>query len=154
MHYWELFQESTLTTKLESKTKDALLREMTDLLVDAKTLTKKEGTKAFELLKKREQIGSTGIGRGIAFPHVKLPGAKTVAAALGVHKAGLDYRSIDGGAVHVVFCVIRPETDSDEHLKFLQWISRLTRHQDFREFAKRAKDEKELLALLKEMSAV
>lgn len=154
MHYWELFQESTITTKLEAKTKDALLREMTDLLVEAKALTKKEGSKAFDLLKKREQVGSTGVGRGVAIPHVKLPGAKTVAAALGVHKTGIDYRSVDGETVHVVFCIVRPEQDADEHLKFLQWVSRLARHQDFRQFAKRAGDEKELLALLKEMSGV
>lgn len=154
MHYWELFQESTITTGLEGKTKDALLREMTDLLVEAKALTKKEGSKAFDLLKKREQAGSTGVGRGVAVPHVKVSGLKTVAAGLGVHRAGIDYRSIDGEAVHLVFCIVRPDQDSDEHLKFLQWVSRLARHQDFRQFAKRAKDEKELLALLKEMASV
>lgn len=154
MHYWELFQEATITTALQAKTKDAVLREMVDLLVEGKALGKKEGTKAFDLLKKREQVGSTGVGRGVAIPHVKLSGAKTVAAGLGIHKEGIDYRSVDGEAVHLVFCIVRPEQDADEHLKFLQWISRLSRHQDFRHFAKRAKDEKEILALLKEMSSV
>ena len=140
--------------RLSIEEMNALLREMVDLLVEAKALSKKEGAKAFELLKKREQVGSTGVGRGVAVPHVKMPGLKTVVAALGVHKTGLDYRSVDGEAVNLVFCVIRPEQDNDDHLKFLQWISRLARHQDFRQFAKRSKDEKELLALLKEMSAV
>jgi len=153
MHYWELFREEVIVLDLQSKAKEAVLREMVDTLVEGEVLSRKEGTKAFELLKKREQAGSTGIGSGVAIPHVKVPGTKTFHAAFGIHRGGVEYRSIDGEPVHLIFLVLRPEEDAEEHLRFLQWIARLGRNADFRRFALRAKDAQEVLALLKEMSA-
>ena len=153
MYYWELFREETIVWDLQSKTKDAVLREMLDALVDGKVLSRKEGTKVFDLLKKREQEGSTGIGSGVAIPHVKVPGAKSLCAAFGVHRTGVDYRSVDGEPVHLIFLVIRPVEDAEEHLRFLQWVSKLGRNADFRRFALRAKDASEILSLLKEMSS-
>lgn len=154
MHYWEIFQEEAIFLNLEGKKKEEVLKEIVDGLTEKKLLSKKEATKAYELLKKREQVGSTGIGNAVAIPHVKYPGLDRIVAAVGIHRAGIDYRSIDGHPVKLVVMIIRPEGDSEEHLKFLQWVSKLSRNADFRSFALNAKDEKEILALFKEMASL
>lgn len=153
MHYWELFEEKFVATKLQSKNKEVLLEELVEVLVAGKAINKKQASKALELLRKREQVGSTGIGSGVAIPHIKLPGLKTVCTAIGIHPEGVDYRSIDGGKVKLAFLILRPEEDHEEHLKLLQWIAKLGRNPDFRSFAIAAKNEAEIVSLLKEMSS-
>ncbi len=102
-------------------------------------------------LAEREALGSTGIGNGVAVPHVKTDAVTSPVLALGRSVAGIDWSSIDGRPVHVVFMIIVPIEATEHHLALLRWISSLARDADFRRFAKGAETAKELRELLLEM---
>lgn len=75
-------------------------------------------------LQEREQLGSTGIGAGIAIPHCKLPGLRQGIVAIGIAPQGVDFGSADGQPVRLFFLVISPDNAPAEHLQVLSAISR------------------------------
>lgn len=154
MSFAQLFRQENLVCGLKAADRDGCFVELLDALVANREITKSESAAALEAIRNREKIGSTGIGSGVAIPHVKLPGAKKLAATIGVHAEGVDFNAIDGEPVNVIFLIVRPADDSAEHLKFLQWVSRLARHADFRRFMARTRSTAEMMALMHEMSGV
>ena len=78
----------------------------------------------YQRLLEREQLGSTGIGGGIAIPHTKLQGLKSGVVALGVVPQGVDYGAVDGQPVRLFFLVVSPSGAPAEHLQALAAISR------------------------------
>ncbi|HET6202069.1 MAG TPA: PTS sugar transporter subunit IIA [Planctomycetota bacterium] len=149
--FWDLFDPCAVLLDLQAGDRDGVFAELLGALVAARRLTRKEGERALALFRKREELGTTGIGGGIAIPHVKIPGLARVAAALGLSRAGVDYRSVDGERVRAIFLIARPEAEEEEHLRFLRWVSGLARHRDFLRFALSAKSADELRALLQEL---
>jgi mannitol/fructose-specific phosphotransferase system IIA component (Ntr-type) len=82
---------------------------------------------AGELVRKlaeREQLGSTGIGSGIAIPHCKLPGLSRGVVAIGMVPGGVDFGAADGQPVRLLFLVLSPSASPAEHLQVLATISR------------------------------
>jgi PTS system nitrogen regulatory IIA component len=78
----------------------------------------------YQKLLEREQLGSTGIGAGIAIPHCKLPGLKRGVLAIGLVPQGVDFGAVDGQAVKVFFLIVSPSESPSEHLQALSAISR------------------------------
>jgi PTS system nitrogen regulatory IIA component len=78
----------------------------------------------YQKLLEREQLGSTGIGGGIAIPHTKLQGLKSGVVALGMVPQGVDYGAVDGQPVRLFFLVVSPSGAPAEHLQALAAISR------------------------------
>ena len=79
----------------------------------------------FDALMARERIGSTGIGGGVAIPHVKLPNAKRIYGVLVRLENPIDFDSIDGAPVDLIFMLLAPvESKTTQHLKVLASISR------------------------------
>jgi len=78
----------------------------------------------FQKLLEREQLGSTGIGSGIAIPHCKVKGLAQGVVAIGVVPEGVDFGAADGQPVRVIFMVISPSESPAEHLQILAAISR------------------------------
>ena len=150
--FWEVFEPANVVRDLRAVEREGVLAELVGTLVSGGTLARREGEKALELLRKREALGSTGIGGGVAIPHVKMPGLRRIAAALGLSRTGIDYRSVDGVRVRVVFLVLRPDGEEEEHLRFLRWISNLARNRVIARFALAAKDVPEVVGLLREFS--
>ncbi|MBK8178482.1 MAG: PTS sugar transporter subunit IIA [Planctomycetes bacterium] len=106
----------------------------------------------------RERLASTGVGAGVAIPHVKLEGLKETALAFAVHPAGVEWAALDGEVVHLVFAVVRPAEsgefhDPKRHLELMQWIAHLSRAPDFRRFALAAASPKVLHELLSEVES-
>lgn len=81
----------------------------------------------------RERLGSTGIGDGIAIPHGKLDKLDRVIAALGRSRGGIQFESLDGAPVHLVFLLLSPSDSASTHLMALARISRLLKSRSFRE---------------------
>jgi mannitol/fructose-specific phosphotransferase system IIA component (Ntr-type) len=154
MHFAELFSEETVICGLEASDRDGCVREMLQALVAAKRLDRKESERALDAIVAREKIGTTGVGGGVAIPHVKIAGLGRIAAALGIHRGGVEFQSIDGAPVRILFLIVRPDGDDAGHLQFLQWVSRLARNADFRRFVVNAGSTGEILALLHEMSGI
>jgi mannitol/fructose-specific phosphotransferase system IIA component (Ntr-type) len=115
-------------TALKAVRKEDSLREILDNLEEGGELPPKLAKQALEALMARERLGSTGIGNGIAIPHVKLKGGpEETLVAIGRSEAGVEFASIDGDKVKVIFLVISQEDHPEDHLAVLKSISTLVR---------------------------
>ncbi len=159
MNFWKQFKPKCCSVKLKAADKPQALEELIDNLVKADALPEELRADAVTALAEREELGSTGVGQGVAIPHVKLKGIDRVVCSVSIHKEGLEWAAIDGEPVNIFFTVLRPERageehDPERHLEMMTWIAKLAREPDFRRFAGRAKTKTELVDLLKEMSTV
>jgi len=115
-------------TDLRAVGKDDALREIVGHLQEGGELPPKIARQVLESLVAREKMGSTGIGNGIAIPHVKLKGGpEETLVAVARSEAGVDFASIDGEKVRVLFMVISNEDRAEDHLAILKTISSLVR---------------------------
>jgi PTS system nitrogen regulatory IIA component len=105
------FDEQLFLPDLKAKTKDELLKEIVDLFINVKYL--KHSDNVLDMLHQRERLGSTGIGKGIAIPHGRTTSVFEIMIAFGKSKEGIDYDSIDGKPVHLVFMIIAPPQDEN-----------------------------------------
>ncbi|MEW6741177.1 MAG: PTS sugar transporter subunit IIA [Planctomycetota bacterium] len=151
MGHLALFKEGSVVPRIRATDKQAALEELVDAMVNSAALPAAKRGAVLKALLAREQLGSTGVGGGVAIPHVKLEGLSRSSAALGISSDGLDYAAIDGEPVHIVFMVVSPAEKAQEHLAVLQWISKLARHRDFVRFMRRSSTVAEVLDLLAEM---
>lgn len=157
--FWKLFKASSCSNALKAGDKDEALREILSNLVKAKSLEEQLEADALGALREREALASTGVGMGVAIPHVKLEGLERVACNLSIHREGLEWAAVDGAPVHLVFTVLRPvrggeQHDPGRHLEMMTWIAKLGRDADFRSFAMQARTKTDLVELLKEKSVV
>lgn len=107
---------------LEAKSRDEVLRDLSEKIRGAGAVTDAEAL--YAELQRREGLGSTGIGRGVAIPHCKLKGLDQVVLAVATAEQAIDYDSADGQPVRLFFVVASPNGGATEHLKTLADISR------------------------------
>ena len=81
-----------------------------------------------ETVGERERLGSTGFGNGVAIPHGKIPGLKSIYAMVARLAEPIDYKAVDGQPVDLVFLLLSPPEAGAEHLKALAAVSRVVRH--------------------------
>ena len=130
--------------------KEEVIRELVELLVSAGSIKAKEVGKLVQILMKRESLGSTGIGQGVAIPHGKSDCVTKLVAAFGVSRAGVNFDSLDGEPVTLFFLLVAPEDSAGPHLKALARISRLLKDKHFRNSLRAACDEKTLIKIIRE----
>lgn len=144
--------EATRAT-LGSESKEEVIRELVESLIGAGGLTSDESDSILKAIMKREELGSTGIGRGIAVPHTKHPSVKKLVGAVGVSERGVEFDSLDGEKVHLLFLLVSPPDLPVEHLRALENISRQLRDDMFCKFLKSAKSIEEIQTVLREADA-
>ena len=99
---------------------------------------------------KREELGSTGIGKGIAVPHTKHSSVAKLVGTVGVSAEGVDFNSLDGEKVHLLFLLVSPPDRPGDHLRALENISRQLRDDTFCRFLKQSKTPADVWQLLEE----
>ena len=114
----------------ESKTKDDLLAEISQLAVKSTILEGYEANEIYNLLKTREELGSTGIGNGIAIPHCSIEGLKDFTVGVIISEKGLDFDSVDDKPANLIFFIIGPKERRNEHIQILSSISKLGKSTD------------------------
>jgi PTS system nitrogen regulatory IIA component len=148
MKITDILSPDMVIADLKGSTKPEVLNEL------AKALTSKYKEISLAdltaVLAERERLGSTAIGDGIAIPHGKLRGVKTIIGAFGRHVNGVDFDSLDGGPSQLFFVLVAPEDSASLHLKALARVSRLLKESSFRERLIAAKDADQLYRLIKE----
>lgn len=148
MKLTSLLDPGLIKLDLETATKPKVLEELIDLLVQASKITDKENfTKA---VLDREEICSTGIGKGIAIPHSRNAAISEVAVALGRSKKGIDFDALDGQPVQLIFLLAAPLNAGSVYLKALARLSRLLRHAEFRQALIEAHSKEEILKIISE----
>ncbi|MCA9101638.1 MAG: PTS sugar transporter subunit IIA, partial [Planctomycetales bacterium] len=125
-------------------------REMAQSLVDAGQIAADEYESIVKAIMKREELGSTGIGRGVAVPHTKHPSVDRLVGTVGVSSEGLDFNSLDGEKVLLFFLLISPPDRPGDHLRALENVSRQLRDETFCRFLKQAKTAEDIQTLLDE----
>jgi fructose-specific phosphotransferase system IIA component len=132
---------------LRGGTKQDCLQELVDNIALAPEVTDKNDF--YISIMKREKIMSTGIGIGLAVPHVKIDSVKDFVMAIGRKKEGIDFDSLDGRPVHLVIMIGANTEQRDDYLKVLAKISILLKNSEFREKMIHAKSPEEIIDLLK-----
>ena len=127
MELREFFSEDAIKLELEGETKDDILKELIALL---KLDDKSEGM-LYKMLKRRENLGSTGIGRGIAIPHCRSLVVSKLRVAFGRKPRGVDFRAIDEKPVNFFFLIVAPPLEvSNQYLPVLGKIAQLAKEPD------------------------
>jgi mannitol/fructose-specific phosphotransferase system IIA component (Ntr-type) len=132
---------------LKASTKDTALAELVQLLVKADPKLDFDGL--IDAIHQRENMLSTGIGQGMAIPHVRLKGVKRAAMAVGVVREGLsDYESLDKAQVHVVIMIIAPEGHHDTYIRLLAEVAEVLKEDELREAVIHAQTPEEVYNVL------
>jgi mannitol/fructose-specific phosphotransferase system IIA component (Ntr-type) len=147
-----LVDAAVLLAEVDAKTKDGALKELLALAQSSGAFSAKTQKGLAKRLLEREAIGSTGLGNGVAVPHVKGDEVTGVSLVLARSKAGLEWQAIDGRPVHIMFQLVSPGSEPETHLRCLRWISTLARSADFRRFLLDAQDRDAMRDLLREMA--
>jgi nitrogen PTS system EIIA component len=147
MELREFFTEEAINLNLAATNKDEVLKEMIGLLA----LDDKSEGMLFKMLKRRENLGSTGIGRGIAIPHCRSLVINKLRVAFGRKPQGVDFRAIDEKPVHFVFLIVAPPLEvSNQYLPVLGKIAQFSKDPEVPGRLLGLKDPAEFLALLTE----
>jgi mannitol/fructose-specific phosphotransferase system IIA component (Ntr-type) len=145
----EFFDTDVVDLDLEGESKDEILKELIALL----ELDEKSEGILFKMLKRRENLGSTGIGRGIAIPHCRSLVVNRLRIAFGRKKDGIDFNAIDDDPVHHLFLIVAPPLEvSNQYLPVLGKIAQFAKEEDVPEKLAALEDTDEFLALLEEKS--
>lgn len=137
----------TLNLNLESKNKNAVIRELYNNLL--KTNLIKDEEQALNDIFAREEMGSTGIGKKIALPHAKTKAVDELMITFGISRNGIAYNSIDDENVNIFFMFLCPENKTREYLKVLARISRLIREDKFVDSLLKASSNEEILEIIR-----
>ena len=146
----KLVEGATILADVKARTKEAALKELLAAAQEAGVLAKKLAAPLGKKLLEREAIGSTGLGNGVAVPHLKHEEVGQTSLVLARARTALEWQAIDGRPVSIVFFVASPAADPEAHLQCLRWISTLARNSDFRRFLLDAKDANQIRDLLRE----
>lgn len=148
----DYMSEDLITLDLKSKTKEAVLEELSGLMAKSSNIQDKNVIK--KALMEREELGSTGIGKGIAIPHAKTDTASKLTIAFGISKEKIDFDSLDNEGVNIFFVFASPIEDSQIYLKVLARISRLIRNESFRNKLLNCKKPEEVIKFIGEEEAI
>jgi PTS system nitrogen regulatory IIA component len=149
MELRDFFSEDAIKLELAGNTKDEILKELIGLL----GLDDKSEGMLFKMLKRRENLGSTGIGRGIAIPHCRSLVVTKLRVAFGRKPQGVDFKAIDEKPVYFFFLIVAPPLEvSNQYLPVLGKIAQFSKESDVPERLLKIKQPKEFMALLEEKS--
>jgi nitrogen PTS system EIIA component len=122
---YSLLDEGLILHRLAARDREGILREMSaSLEARHKTIL---GGALLDSLQKREELGTTAIGRGVAIPHCRTRGLKSPILLLGLSKEGVPFEAVDGKPAHVFFLLVSPEDNPSAGLRILAAIATLTR---------------------------
>jgi PTS system nitrogen regulatory IIA component len=124
-----------------------------EIAAKAASLTGQSEKAILEILLQREKLGSTGVGNGVAIPHGKLPKLGQVFGLFARLERAVDFESLDGQPVDLIFLLLAPESAGADHLKALARVARLLRDPDVARKLRNSTDAEALYAVLAMPSA-
>lgn len=133
---------------LAATTKEGVIREMVESLRAAGQFRGADIEDLVRAILKRELLGSTGIGRGVAIPHTKHNSVERLVGTVAVSQPGVAFESLDGEPVHVFVLLISPQDRPGDHLRALENVSRCLRDDAFVRALRAATTREAIWALL------
>ena len=150
MKFSDFVKPESIKPELASPNKEGVIRELVGGLVETGQLDAGEQESIVEAILNREELGSTGIGRGIAVPHTKHPSVKQPIGTVGVSTHGVDFQSLDGEPVYLFFMLISPPEQRNEHVQALGNIAKQLNDDTFCRFLKQSKTADDIRQILEE----
>jgi fructose-specific phosphotransferase system IIA component len=150
MKFADFVSAEAIRSDIQANTKEGVVREMASALLEAGKVTAGELDSIVKAIMKREELGSTGIGRGVAVPHTKHPSVDRLVGTVAVSRQGVDFESLDGEKVQLFFLLVSPPDRPGDHLRALENISRQLRDDMFCRYLKQAKTREDIQHLLEE----
>lgn len=150
MKFSDFVATEAIRSHVDADTKEGVIREMARALVDAGKIAASDEESIVKAIMKREDLGSTGIGRGVAVPHTKHPSVNRLVGTVAVSPQGINFDSLDGEPVHLFFLLVSPPDRPGDHLRALENISRQLRDDAFCRLLKAAKTPEDIQHLLEE----
>jgi len=150
MKFSDFVANDAVRSHVHAATKEGVIREMAQSLVDAGKIAPGDLEGIVKAIMKREDLGSTGIGRGVAVPHTKHPSVNKLVGTVAVSQQGIDFQSLDGEPVQLFFLLVSPPDRPGDHLRALENISRQLRDDSFCRLLKAAKGPVDIQHLLEE----
>ena len=130
MKILDVLPKEAIVADLTSKDKKGILEE---LVTPIARITGMKEEEILQVLLERERLGSTGIGGGIGIPHGKLKSLDSLILGFGLSRKGVDFESMDGRPTHIFFLLLTPENSTGLHLRLLARISKILKHDPFKE---------------------
>ena len=140
----KMITKHSVLLDLEVKNKKQLLE---DLSKNIASIIEEEEREIFNILLEREKLGTTGIGRGVAVPHGKLPKLEKIHLLFARTKKPIEYGSEDKQSVDLFFLLLAPEESGADHLQALSEISKIARNREMRKALRAAKDIEEIIKI-------
>ena len=150
MQVTKFIDKKCIVPQLSATNKADALKELTHVLFDRKKLD--NSATALDQIMARESTESTGVGLGIAVPHARVSGLKSLVCAIGRVPKGLDFTALDKKPVHLIFLICYPPTQQTTYLNFLATIAKVFRDPEAMLGMLKATDEDELFAVLERFS--
>jgi PTS system nitrogen regulatory IIA component len=123
--------KDAISPDLAANTKEGVIREMVENLRAAGQFKAGDPEDIVKAILKRELLGSTGIGRGVAIPHTKHTSVDRLIGTVAISRNGVPFESLDGEPVHVFVLLISPQDRPGDHLRALENVSRSLRDDGF-----------------------
>ncbi len=149
MKILDFLHEEDIIVGLHSAGKKDSITELIDRLISSDRIKKKDKSKIIKALMDREELGSTGIGQGIAIPHAKSNSVKDIICAFGNSQKGIAFDALDGEPVYIIFLLLAEQDSSGVHLKALAKISRLLKDKFFRQGLRQSESPEEVVSTIK-----
>ena len=141
----EILSLNNVFAEVKANNKRQLLQELSEKA--AKEVGVDERTVA-DSIWERENLGSTGYGNGTAFPHARIEGLPKVKAVFARLATPIDFNSVDGKPVDLIFLLVSPENSGADHLTALAALSRILKNEDICEKLRGARTREEIYAIL------
>ncbi len=151
MRIKDFLGKNCIKTGLKEKKKREHIKEMVNILVEDGKLASDKADEVTDELMKREILGSTGIGEGVAIPHVRTSAVSEMTGALGISAEGVEFNALDGRPVHISFLLLTPDEERHQHLKALSTISLFLRDQYYREDIMNSARPKDIYKIVKKV---
>ena len=130
--------EATVT-ELQADNRDNAIQELVLALAKAGKLGKRISKDIASAIIKRENEASTGMGKGVAIPHIKHKSVKDIVGVVGLSSAGIDFFALDKHPVHSIILLVSPTDDPDKHLQVMENIFRNLQQEKFRKFLRQCR---------------
>ncbi len=115
--------------RMEGISKKRILNKISEIF--SENISELEAPEVFDALMAREQLGATGLGNGIAIPHCRLAPCESIIGALITLEQPIDFDSLDSKPVDILFVLLVPEVENDEHIRTLSDLATLFSDEDF-----------------------
>src|SRR6516225_5805669 len=150
MRMSEFVVRDAIIPSLNAVDKEGVIREMVASLRTAGQVRPDDQEDIVRAILRRELLGSTGIGRGVAIPHTKHACVEKLVGTVALSKAGVGFDSLDGEPVHVFVLLVSPQDRPGDHLRALENVSRRLREDGFVRSLRNAKTREQIWALLED----